>query len=148
MKAIVNCIAVALTFCFASAVYSQASVCVVDVASVFSDYTAFNSELENLKQEAEQFKTQLQNQAMELQKMAEELRTLDVNSDAYRELESRIARINADLEVKRRNKTREFVQREANLHFQTYVAATQAVSNICDERGIALVLQYLTLIRI
>lgn len=151
MKSILNCakgfgasivcVLIAVSFCSNHAV-AQSSSCVVDIATVFKNYTSFNQELEKLKQEAQHYKTQLQTQATELQKMAEELKTLEVNSDAYRQLENRIAQMNASLEVNRRNKTREFVQREATLHFQTYVTATQIISQLCDERGISLVLQY------
>ncbi|HMO14865.1 MAG TPA: OmpH family outer membrane protein [Pirellulaceae bacterium] len=123
--------------------YAQANnVCVIDVATVFKNNDAFNTKLEALKKETEQFAQYLQNRVTELQTMQEQLRTMNVNSPDFAALERKLAQDNANLQIERNEKTRKIQQREAQIHFETYVQTTQAVAMVCNQKNIRLVLQY------
>jgi len=137
------------TFCLAAwlsclglSLASAQSVCVVDVASIFKSNQGFNQQLQALKSEAEQFKNYVQQKTAELQQLNEQLKTHDVDSPEYVQLESRIAQQNASLEVESRAKSREFVKREAKLHFETYLKTTNYIAQICDQRGTSLIVQF------
>jgi len=120
----------------------SSNVCVVDVATVFKNHSDFNTRLHALQTEAEQFKAYLQSEVIKLQTMAEQLKAKPVSAPDYNQLESTIAEANAKLMVEKNAKTREFVMREAKLHFETYVRTTNAVASICNQKNIRMVLQY------
>ncbi len=121
---------------------AQTSVCVVDVAKVFESHPGFKAELENLKQQAEQYKFELQQRAQQLQARSEELKNYKVGSPEYKQLESELATASANLEVDRRNKTREFVETEAQLHFNTYLNVTEVIGSLCEQRGYRMALRF------
>lgn len=121
---------------------AQQAVCVVDVAEVFKNHAGFNQQIENLKQQAEQFKFSLQRQGEQLQARSAQLKDFQIGSPEYKQLESELAQASASLEVERRSKTREFVQLEAQLHFDSYVQVTQLIAQLCEQRGYRLALRY------
>lgn len=125
----------------ASLVNAQQGVCVVDVAEVFRNHGGFNQSIENLKQQAEQYKIQLQQQGEMLRSRSEQLKELEIGSPEYKQLESDLAQSSAQLEVERRTKTREFVQYEAQLHYDTYLQVTQVIASICEQRGYRLAMR-------
>ena len=120
---------------FTSTAYAQQSVCVVDVAKIFEGHAGFNSQLEILKQKAEEYKLSLQQRGEQLRAESEGLRQYTVGSPEYKQLETALAQKAATLEVERKNKTREFIQAEAQLHFDTYVQVTNAIASFCEQRG-------------
>ncbi|MGI9515688.1 MAG: OmpH family outer membrane protein [Pirellulaceae bacterium] len=136
----------AIAFSFGCLVTTQAAaqtpVCVVDVAQVFENHSGFKAQLENLKQQAEQYKLELQGRAQQLQAQSEELRNYKVGSPEYKQLETELATASANLEVERRNKTREFVEMEAKVHFETYLEVTQVIGNLCEQRGYRMALRF------
>jgi Skp family chaperone for outer membrane proteins len=121
---------------------TRGQVCVVDVARVFENHAGFNAELEKLKNEADEYKYSLQQRGAQLNTESEELNNFKEGSAEYNNLESRLAQASANLEVERRNKTREFVQREAKLHFDTYVQVTHAISEYCEQKGYRVALRF------
>lgn len=121
---------------------AQQGVCVVDVAEIFKNHPGFNQQLENLKQQADQFKFQLQKRAEQLQAKSEQLKDFEIGSPEYKQLETELAQTSANLEVERRSKTREFIQAEAELHFDTYVEVTQLIANLCEQRGHRMALRF------
>jgi len=139
-KAAVAAMACGLLYFFSTS--AQAQVCVVDVAKVFESHPGFNSRLEQLKQAAEEYKLTLQRRGEELKTQSEELKAYKVGSEEYKALETRLAQASASLEVERTNKTREFIQAEAKLHFDTYVQVTQAISSLCEQRGYRAALRF------
>lgn len=120
----------------------HAQVCVVDVAKVFESDPQFNASLENLKQQAEAYKVSLQQAAEQLRVKSEQLQNYEIGSPEYNELESALATESATLDVQRRNKTREFVQLEAKLHFDTYVRVTTAINDYCEQNGYRVALRF------
>ena len=119
-----------------------AQVCVVDVAKVFDNHAQFNSQLDILKQQAEEYKFSLQQRGEKLRAESEQLKNFEVGSTDYKALETKLAEASALMEVERRNKTREFVQAEAQLHFDTYVQVTQLISDYCEQRGFRVAMRF------
>lgn len=138
--AAVLAMACGMTCLFTTASFAQ--VCVVDVSKVFESHPRFNAQLENLKQQAEEYKFSLQQRGEQLRAESEQLKNYEPGSPEYKDLETRLATASANLEVERRNKTREFVQAEARLHFDTYVQVTQLISNFCEQRGYRVALRF------
>lgn len=120
---------------FSATAVAQQNVCVVDVAKIFESHSGFNTQLENLKQQAEEYKLYLQQRGEQLRGQSEGLQQYKPGTPEYNSLETEIAQKAAALEVERKNKTREFIQAEAQLHFDTYVQVTNAIASYCEQRG-------------
>lgn len=114
---------------------AQQNVCVVDVAKIFESHSGFNAQLENLKQQAEEYKLSLQQRGEQLRSQSEGLKQYTVGSPEYNQLETELAQQAAALEVERKNKTRDFIQAEAQMHFDTYVQVTNAIASYCEQKG-------------
>ena len=127
---------------FIGSVSAQQQVCVVDIAEIFRNHTGFNQQIESLKQAAEQYKTDLERRGNELRARSEKLRDYQIGSAEYKQLEAELAQASANLDVERRAKTRDFVQFEAKLHFDTYVEVTRAIAETCEKRGYRLAIRY------
>ena len=129
-------------FVFLTSTTIHAQVCVVDVAKIFESHPQFNASLENLKQQAEEYKLSLQTRGEALRAESEQLNNFEVGSPEYNQLETKLAQASANLEVERRNKTREFVKLEAKLHFDTYQQVTGAINSYCEEKGYRAALRF------
>lgn len=123
-------------------VSAQQQACVVDIAEIFRNHAGFNQQIESLKQAAEQYKIDLERRGNELRARSEKLRDFQVGSAEYKQLESELAHASANLDVERRAKTRDFVQFEAKLHFDTYLEVTRAIAEVCEKRGYRLAIRY------
>ena len=74
--------------------------------------------------------------------MAEQLKQFKPGTDAYRELERKIANEAADLEIQMRLKAKEMREREAKIQYQTYVEIVNLVARFCERNGVSMVLSY------
>lgn len=121
----------------------QTSVAIVDVGEIFKAIPTFNQELDQLKVEAEQFKanaTQLQQQMLlrseQLQK------SFKPGTESFKSAETELAQELAAMEVDQRDSMRKLMQREAQLHFQTYQQVKQVIDDYCAARSIRLILRH------
>ena len=131
-----------VAFASPSASMAQTKVAIVDVGQIFKSHTQFSQQLAALKQEAEQFKANSLAQQQQLMQKAEVLKGLKPGSDDFKAAESRLASESATMEVEQRNKMRELMQQEAQLHYRTYNEVNSLISQYCDSTGTQLVLRY------
>ena len=127
---------------FVSDINAQTRVALVDIGRVFKSHPEFSSELATLKSRADQFKTESQQLQQQLMQKAEVLNQFEIESDDYRDHEAKLAKESATMEVEQRNKMRNLLKREAELHFHTYIEISEAVSQYCEEYNIQLVLRF------
>ena len=73
---------------------------------------------------------------------SEILNQYEPGSAEFNQAETQLAQESAAIEVKQRNVMRDLMQREAELHYQTYLEVTNVISQYCQEQGIQLVLRY------
>lgn len=122
---------------------AQARVAVVDVGLVFKSHPTFSQELEALKGQADGFKEetmQLQNRLK--QKAIEIQGAYGKETDEFRSAETELAQEVAALEIKQKNKLRGLMEKEAQLHYQTYQQIKQAIETYSQQRQINLVLRH------
>ncbi len=115
---------------------------IIDLAQVFKSHPTFNQQLKQLQQDAEMFKSTVQQQRQMLQTRRENLAKMDPNSAKFKNEESNLAQIAARLEVDGRNKVKEFAQREANLHYNTYQQIQGLIGRYCKQNGIRIVMTF------
>ena len=132
---------VIICFCFSS-IEAQTKVALCDIGLIFKSHPEFTQRLASLKQEADQFKattTQLQQQLIQ---KAEVLKQYEPGSAEFNQAETKLAQESAAVEVEQRDAMRKLMQREAQLHYDTYLEVTRFISEYCQEQGIQLVLRY------
>ena len=121
---------------------AQTRVALVDIGAIFKNHPTFSKSLAELKTQADQFKAETQKLQADFMKRAEQLEFYEKDSQEYRDLESKLARDSAALEVQQRGKMRDLLAREARLHYDTYLEVQKFISDYCQEQGIQLVLRY------
>jgi Skp family chaperone for outer membrane proteins len=125
-----------------TAALAQSNLCLIDISKVFKANTQFKEQMAALKAEADQFQIQLQDAQQRLAQMSEELRKLDAAGVEYKTKESEIAQLSAKWEVDRRTKLRELMQRECQLHYDTYAQINSVIGQYCQENQIPLVIRF------
>jgi Skp family chaperone for outer membrane proteins len=121
---------------------AQSRICLIDIGKVFKANTGFNEQMAKLKAEADQFQISLQQAQQQITVMSEQLRQLNAATDEYQTKENEIAQLSAKWEVDRRSRVREMMQRESELHYQTYVQINDQISQYAAETGTAIVLRF------
>ncbi len=127
---------------FTASATAQSNVAIVDVGEIFKAHPAFSQELERLKTEAEQFQAAAMQLREEVMAKSEQLKIYTPGSDEFKQAETSLAEEVARLEVEQRDKMRKLMQREAQLHFQTYEQVKQLINQYCEAGGIRLVLRH------
>ena len=130
-----------LTICVSSAA-AQTKVAVVDIGLVFKSHPSFSQQLESLKSEADNFKAETRDLQAKLMEKAGVLRNYQPDSDEFRQAETELAKESAALEVEQRSKLRSLMEREAKLHYDTYIQIQRAVATFCEQRAIQLVIRH------
>lgn len=125
-----------------SSAQAQTNVAIVDIGLIFKNHPEFTQRLEQLKRQADEFKATAQQTQQQFIQRAEVLNNYEKDSQEYRDIEAKLAKESAELEVTHRAKMRDMLTAEAELHHRTYNEVKQFVSQYCDERGIKLVLRY------
>ncbi len=74
--------------------------------------------------------------------LAEQLKTLKPGTPDYAAKEKELASIQADLQVQARQKSREFLEQEAQIHYESYQEIQQHVAKFCQSYGIQLVIRF------
>ena len=126
-----------------SSVSAQQKVAIVDIPLIFKSHVNFEQQLNALKTEAERFKAesmQAQQSLMQSAKMLEENFTPGT-ADFKRE-ETALAQQAAKMEVDQKDTMRGLMQREAQLHYQTYRAIKEVIQQYCERNEIKLVLKF------
>jgi Skp family chaperone for outer membrane proteins len=118
------------------------TVAVIDLDEVFRKHKALSSQLEQLKADMQQAEATVREERKKIETLAEQLKTLKPGSPDYEAKEKSFASMNADIQVKMRQKSRELLEREAQLRYDTYQNVLQAVSSFADQYNIQLVIRF------
>lgn len=121
---------------------AQSNVALVDVGKVFEAHPQFTQELQRLKAEAEQFKAKSVQLREQMMAKSERLKMLTPGSEEFKAGETDLAQELARLEVEQRDAMRKLMQREAQLHFNTYQQVKQLINRFSSSKGIRLVLRH------
>ena len=125
-----------------AAAQAQTNVALVDIGMIFKSHPVFGQQLEGLRQEAEQFKAQTQQLQQALQQEAQGLREYEPTSQEFKAEETRLAQKSAATEVEQRNKMRDLMKKEAQLHFDTYNEIKSMISDYAQKNGVRMVMRY------
>lgn len=136
------CAALSL-FCLpASVLTAQQNIVIVDMGRIFREHRGFKAAIDGLQKQVDQFKVTIQADRTKIQSESEALAGMDRNSVDYKNKESALAKMAADMQVNHNMKNREFMEKEAKLYYGTYVEILQAVQSFCRHNNITLVIRY------
>lgn len=135
-------LAIALMFSAHTTQAQTTRVAIVDVGLIFKKHPQFAAQLEQLKGKADGFKAEAMQAQQALLKEAEVLKQYKVGSVDYKAGEAKLAQKSAGMEVDARDKMRNLMETEAQLHLETYQQVNALISKFCDENEIQLVLRY------
>lgn len=127
---------------YASSALAQTKVAIVDIGLIFKSHPSFSQELQSLKGEADGFKNETRQLQAKLIEKAEVLKNYQPDSPEFSSAETELAQESAALEIQQRNKLRGLMEREAKLHYDTYLQIKRAVSTYCEQRSIQMVIRH------
>lgn len=120
----------------------RATVVVIDVGAVFKEHIRFKQSMEIMKKDVADFENYVRDERNNIAKLGEQLKGYNPGTQNYRDLETRMAQLTSDLQVKMQLKRREFMEQEAKLYYSVYTEVTAAVAQFANTNGISLVLRY------
>ncbi len=121
---------------------SGTSVAVIDLDEVFKEHQQLAAQLEQLKADMQQAEATVREERKKIEMLAEQLKTLKPGSPDYEAKEKAFASMNADIQVKMRQKSRELLEREAQLRYDTYQQIVAAVASFSDQYNVQLVIRF------
>jgi Skp family chaperone for outer membrane proteins len=121
---------------------SGTSVAVIDLQDVLEAHVGLKAQMEQVKTQRESTEAYFRQERQKLETLAEQLKTLKPGTPDFGAKEKEHATILADLQVQARQKTREFLEQEAQIHYEVYQEVQQHVAKFCQSYGIQLVIRY------
>ena len=118
------------------------TVAVVDIAVVMENNTKFKSMLDSIQSEITQFDATLEVARKQVTALVDELKGYNPGTTAYSQLEERIAKIQADVQVQMQIKRKNVLQQEAKVFHECYTGVQKTIATFCEQNGISLVLNY------
>ena len=96
---------------------SGTSVAVIDLGEVFDKHDRLKAQLEEVKADIQAFEVYVRQERKKMETLADQLKTLRPEKPEYVDKEKQLASMQADLQVQLRQKSREFLEREAKIRF-------------------------------
>jgi Skp family chaperone for outer membrane proteins len=121
---------------------SGTSVAVIDLGAVFDKHARLKTQLEQIKTQIDSFEAYVRQEKQKIEAMAEQLKTLKPGTPDYAGKEKEFASLSADLQVQVRQKSREFLEQEAQIRYESYQEIQQHVATFCQSYGIQLVIRF------
>ena len=125
-----------------STTHAQTNVALVDIGVIFKNHPDFATRLATLKTEAEQLQVGAQESQRLLMQKAEAIKQYKPGTPEFKAKETELAQESVKLEVEQKDVMRKLMQREAKLHYDTYVEVTNFIADYSERQGIQLVLRY------
>jgi len=126
----------------ASAQTSAGNIAVIDIPVIFKNHTLFKKQMDDLKAQVQAAEATLGKDREQLQGMVKELQNYKSGTPEYKALEEKLAKLQANLQVKVGMQKKDFMEREARIYFNTYNQITETVSTFAQRHSITLVLRY------
>lgn len=114
---------------------------VVDLSRVLEEHQQFQTLREQMRSRVQGKETQLQSMMNEAKQLRDIQKDLDPNSADYRNNESKLTQLVAQIETFRQQTRRDLINEEATLYHDVYIQIRKVVEWVAQKRGIQLVLR-------
>ena len=117
-------------------------VAILDVAKVFKENQAFDTQMKAIKAEAETLKGQITQQQEAIKARAQEVTQYELGSPDRNKMELELEQKQTGLRTKARQAEADLLNREARIYYETYQKMQGIVSSVAASNGISLVLRF------
>ncbi len=121
---------------------SGTSVAVIDLGQVFKNHPRLKTQLDGIKTQIDSYEAFVRQEQKKVQALAEQLKTLKPGTPDYASKEKEYASLQADLQVQVRQKSRAFLEQEAQIRYSAYQEIQQHVAQFCHAYGVQLVIRF------
>jgi Skp family chaperone for outer membrane proteins len=115
---------------------------VIDIGYIFKNHVRFKQMMDSLKQEVQQAEARIRAENEAIRQLTQQLEQERPGTPNYKQLEETIAKRRADLQVQTSLQRKEFLLREAKLHYAVYQEIEQVVRYYATQNNIAVVLRF------
>lgn|GEM_PF-1132512 len=119
----------------------HSTIAVIDLKQVFEGHTRFQAMRDQLMRDVEGAENTVKAQQEELRGMVEQFREYRQGTPEYKKMEADIANRQADLKVDISIRKKDFMEREAKIHYHVYQEVLQEIQHFATQRGLNLVMR-------
>lgn len=115
---------------------------VVDVTYIFKHYQRFTTSMESMKKEMEGADGQLKSERDTIAEKERAREQYNPGAPEFKQVDEEIARLKAEFQLKAGKIRRDFLEKEAQVYYQTYQEVSNAVQYYAQQHNIGLVLRF------
>jgi Skp family chaperone for outer membrane proteins len=115
---------------------------VVDVTYIFKNYAKFNQQMEQMKTAMEGADTQLKADRDAVASKEEMRQQYNPGSPEFKTVDEEVARLKAEFQLKAGKIRRDFMEREAQVYYSTFMEVSNAVQYYAQQHNIGMVLRF------
>ncbi len=119
-----------------------ANIAVIDIAAIYKAHTRFTQMMNEIKADMEAADAAVKKERDTLKGMVDSLEQFRSGTPDYKRLEEEIARRQADMATRVQLQKKEFLLREARVHYTVYQEIMQEVDYFAASHGIAMVFRF------
>jgi Skp family chaperone for outer membrane proteins len=119
-----------------------ANIAVIDIAAIYKAHTRFTQMMNEIKADMEAADGVVKKERDTLKGMVDSMEQFRSGTPDYKRLEEEIARRQADLATRVQLQKKEFLLREARVHYSVYQEIMQEVDYFAASHGIAMVFRF------
>jgi len=120
---------------------AHSNIAVIDLKQVFEGHTRFQAMRDQLMRDVEGAEGTVKARQEELRGMVEQLRDFRPGTPEYKKMEADVANRQADLKVDISIQKKDFMEREAKIHYHVYQEVLQEIKHFAAQRGLTLVMR-------
>jgi Skp family chaperone for outer membrane proteins len=118
------------------------SVAVVDVTYLFENYQRFRATNESMKKEMQAIDADVKADREKIVQTEQQRNTFNVGSAEYKKADEELARMMAEYQLKTQKLQKDFMERQAKVHYQAYLEIVDAITYYAKRQNIGLVLRF------
>jgi Skp family chaperone for outer membrane proteins len=145
--------AAALAVLLAGALYAQSphpaganatkySVAVVDVTYLFENYQKFRATNESMKKEMQAIDADVKADREKIVQTEQQRNSYTAGSAEYKKMDEDLARMMAEYQLKTQKLQKDFMERQAKVHYQAYLEIVEAINYYAKRQSIGMVLRF------
>lgn len=118
------------------------NIAVVDIEYIFKNHLRFKQEMSVLRSEATSVEQWAQREQEAIKSLAEQLKDHQPGTATYNQIDDALVKRQKDFEAEIIKKRKDFLLREAKLHYATYQEIVNEIQYLAAANGIAVVLRF------
>jgi len=118
------------------------NIAVVDIEYIFKNHLRFKQEMSVLRSEATAVEQWAQREQEAIKSLAEQLKDHQPGTATYNQIDDTLVKRQKDFEAEIIKKRKDFLLREAKLHYATYQEIVNEIQYLAAANGIAVVLRF------